>query len=94
MPKPEVERPQQEAPPVRPPTLPPDIPDISQNPSYDFQPAPDPSATPDKVAGTMFAPAERETQGGTPCFGAVRLGGLPGAALWADPQPEWNPKPR
>jgi hypothetical protein len=45
-------------PPVRPPTLPPDFPDIAQNPSSELQPAPDPSATPDKVAGTVPAPAE------------------------------------
>jgi hypothetical protein len=44
-------------PPVRPPTLPPDFPDIAQNPSSELQPAPDPSATPDKVAGTMPAAA-------------------------------------
>ena len=45
-------------PPVRPPTLPPDFPDIAQNPSSELQPAPDPSATPDKVAGMVPAPAE------------------------------------
>ena len=45
-------RPQHELPPVRPPTLPPDFPDIPQNPSSELQPPPDPSSTPDKVAGT------------------------------------------
>ena len=40
-----------EPPPVRPPTLPPDFPDIPQNPYSELQPPPDPSATPDKVAG-------------------------------------------
>ena len=40
--------------PVRPPTLPPDFPDIPQNPSSELQPPPDPSATPDKVAGTTL----------------------------------------
>jgi hypothetical protein len=43
-----------EPPPVRPPTLPPDFPDIPQNPSSELQPPPDPSATPDKVAGTTL----------------------------------------
>jgi hypothetical protein len=38
--------------PVRPPTLPPDFPDIPQNPSSELQPPPDPSAAADKVAGT------------------------------------------
>ncbi len=51
MPKPDDDT-QPEPPPVRPPTLPPDFPDIPQNPSSELQPPPDPSATPDKVAGT------------------------------------------
>jgi exonuclease VII large subunit len=38
--------------PVRPPTLPPDFPDIPQNPSSELQPPPDPSAAADKVART------------------------------------------
>jgi hypothetical protein len=42
-----------EPPPVTPPTLPPDFPDVLQNPSSELQPPPDPSATPDKVAGTL-----------------------------------------
>ena len=60
MPKPDNDRPQPEPAPVRPPTLPPDFPDIPQNPSSELQPPPDPSATPDKVAGTP-APPEPET---------------------------------
>jgi hypothetical protein len=45
--------PKSEPPPVNPPTLPPDFPDIPQNPSSELQPPPDPSASPDKVAGTV-----------------------------------------
>jgi hypothetical protein len=60
MPKPDDDRRQPEPPPVRPPTLPPDFPDIPQNPSSELQPPPDPSATPDKVAGTTPAPGESE----------------------------------
>jgi outer membrane protein TolC len=44
--------------PVRPSVLPPDFPDIPQNPSSELQPPPDPSAAPDKVAGTTSAPDE------------------------------------
>jgi hypothetical protein len=62
MPKPNDDGPQPE-PPVRPPTLPPDFPDIPQNPSSELQPPPDPSATPDKVLGTAPAPTEPETLG-------------------------------
>jgi hypothetical protein len=47
-----------EPPPVRPPILPPDFPDIPQNPSSELQPPPDPSAASDKVAGTTPAPNE------------------------------------
>ena len=62
MPKPDDDRPQLEPSPVRPATLPPDFPDIPQNPSSELQPPPpDPSAAPDKVAGTTPAPAEPET---------------------------------
>jgi hypothetical protein len=61
MPKPD-DKPQPELPPVRPPTLPPDFPEIPQNPSSELQPPPDPSASPDQVAGTMPALAEPETQ--------------------------------
>ena len=46
--------------PVRPPTLPPDFPDIAQNPSSELQPAPDPSATADQVAGTTSDPNRSE----------------------------------
>ena len=63
MPKPDDNRPQPEPPPVRSPTLPPDFPDIPQNPSSELQPPPDPSATPDEVAGTMPAPAEPKLSG-------------------------------
>jgi hypothetical protein len=41
--------------PVRPPTLPPDFPDIPQNPNSELQPPPRPSATSDVVAGTTTA---------------------------------------
>ena len=57
MPKLDDDIPQSEPPPVRPPTLPPDFPDIPQNPSSELQPSPSPSATPDKIAGTTPAPA-------------------------------------
>ena len=60
MPKPDYGH-QPESPPVRPPALPPDFPDIPQNPSSELQPPPDPSAIPDKVAGATPPPAERET---------------------------------
>ena len=64
MPKPDDDRPQPEPPPVRPPTLPPDFPDIPQNPSSELQPPPDPSATPDQVAGATLDAAESEVQKG------------------------------
>ena len=60
MPQPNGQRAQNEPPPVRPPTLPPDFPDIPQNPSSELQPPSDPSATPDKVAGRTPAAAEQE----------------------------------
>jgi hypothetical protein len=60
MPKPDDDRPQPELPPFRPPTLPPDFPDMPQNPSSELQPPSDPSATPDKVSGTTPAPADQE----------------------------------
>jgi hypothetical protein len=47
-------------PPVRPPTLPPDFPEIAQNPSSELQPPSEPSAIPDKVAGITPAPADQE----------------------------------
>ena len=43
-----------EPPPVRPPTLPPDFPDIPQNPGSELQPPPESFATADKVAGTTL----------------------------------------
>lgn len=61
MPKPDDEKLRPEPPPVRPPTLPPDFPEIPQNPYSELQPPPAPSATPDKIAGTTPAPAGPET---------------------------------
>ena len=46
---------QPEPPPVRPPALPPDFPDVSQNPSSVLQPPPDSSADPSEVAGATPA---------------------------------------
>ena len=60
MPKQGDVRHQPEPAPVRPPSLPPDFPDIAQNPSSELQPPPDGSATPDEV-GTTPAPAGPET---------------------------------
>ena len=60
MPNPDDDRPRPE-PPVRPATLPPDFPDIPQNPSSELQPPPSPSATADKFAGTTPAPTGPET---------------------------------
>jgi hypothetical protein len=60
MPEPDDDKLQPEPPLVRPPTLPPDFPDIPQNPSSELQPPPRPSATPDKFAGATPAPAEPE----------------------------------
>src|ERR1700722_3916628 len=56
-PKPGDVRHRPEPAPVRPPSLPPDFPDIARNPSSELQPPPDGSATPDEVAGTTPAPA-------------------------------------
>ena len=61
MPKPDDDIPQSEPRPVRPPTLPPDFPDIPQNPSSELQPPPDASATAGEVAGTTPAPEGPET---------------------------------
>jgi hypothetical protein len=75
MPKPDDNIPRPEPPPVSTPTLPPDFPDIPQNPGSELQPSPDPSATPDKVAGTTPAPAEPETQARPrPASGKPRAG--------------------
>ena len=62
MTKPENDRPGPELPPVRPPTLPPDFPDIPQNPYSELQPPPPPGATPDKVEGTTPAAPEPEAR--------------------------------
>ena len=61
-PKPADDRTRAEPPPVSPPTLPPDFPDIPQNSYSELQPPPDPSATPDKVAGTIPGLPQPETQ--------------------------------
>jgi hypothetical protein len=50
--------------PVTPSTLPPDFPDIPQNPSSELQPPAPPSATPDEVAGTTLDPAESAVRKG------------------------------
>jgi hypothetical protein len=82
MPNPDNDRSEPEPLPVRPPILPPDFPDIPQNPSSELQPPPSPSASPDKVAGTTPARAEAETQGRQrpapqkPCSGARLNAGL------------------
>jgi hypothetical protein len=64
MPNPADDRSQPAPAPVTPPTLPPDFPDIQQNPSSVLQPAPPPSATPDKVAGATLDPAKSEVKEG------------------------------
>jgi hypothetical protein len=55
--------PKPEPPSVRPPTLPPDFPDIPQNPISQLQPAPDPSSSPDRVAGTVPEAGQLENPG-------------------------------
>ena len=60
MPNPDDDKPRP-GPPVRPPTLPPDFPDIPQNPSSELQPPPSASATPDQFAGATPARAKPET---------------------------------
>ena len=62
-PKPADDRPRAEPTPVSPPTLPPDFPDIPQNPYSELQPPPPPGATPDKVAGTTPELPRLGTQG-------------------------------
>ena len=57
-----AEDPRQHEPPVSPPTLPPDFPEIPQNPYSELQPPPPPGATPDKVAGTIAESPQPETQ--------------------------------
>jgi hypothetical protein len=56
MPKPVDYVHQPESTPVTPPILPPDFPDIPQSPGSELQPPADPSASPDKVAGTTPQP--------------------------------------
>lgn len=46
--------------PVTPPTLPPDFPDIPQNPSSELQPPAPVSATAEQIAGATLDPAELE----------------------------------
>jgi hypothetical protein len=48
--------------PISPPTLPPDFPDIPQNPYSELQPPPPSDATPDKVAGVTPKLPQPETQ--------------------------------
>jgi hypothetical protein len=62
MPEQDNKRAQPQVAPVAPPTLPPDFPDIPQNPSSELQPPPDPLAAADKVAGTTPASSEPEIQ--------------------------------
>jgi hypothetical protein len=54
MPKPEYNSLLPPPAPVTPRTLPPDFPDIPQNPSSELQPPPPPSATLDEVAGATL----------------------------------------
>ena len=60
MPNPDIAKAPSAPAPYTPPTLPPDFPDIPQNPSSELQPPPDPSASPDTVAGTIPTPAEED----------------------------------
>jgi hypothetical protein len=55
MPKFDNDRSSPQPPPVRPPTLPLDFPDIPQKPGSELQPPPDPSAAQDHVAETTSA---------------------------------------
>lgn len=55
-PEPADDGPRSEPPPVNPPILPPDFPDVPQNPYSELQPPPDPGATAEKVAGMMPEP--------------------------------------
>jgi hypothetical protein len=58
MPKFDNDRSSPQPPPVRPPTLPLDFPDIPQKPGSELQPPPDPSAAQDHVAETTSASDE------------------------------------
>jgi hypothetical protein len=51
-------------PPVTLPILPPDFPDVPQNPGSELQPPPGPSAKPSEVAGTTLAPFVNEAESG------------------------------
>jgi hypothetical protein len=64
MPKPDDYSPLPAPAPVTPPTLPPDFPDIPQNPSSELQPPP----PPDEMAGVTPGSVESEVRGslGTP----------------------------
>jgi hypothetical protein len=73
MPKPDDYSPLPAPAPVTPLTLPPDFPDIPQNPSSELQPPSDPSATQDKVAGTTPAPADQERRIGLEMRRAGRI---------------------
>ena len=64
-PNPDDDRPRPEPAPVSPPTLPPDFPDIPQNPYSKLQLPPRPGVTPDKVAGTTPELLQPETQEAT-----------------------------
>ena len=64
-PNPDDDRPRPEPAPVSPPTLPPDFPDIPQNPYSKLQLPPRPGVTPDKVAGTPPELLQPETQEAT-----------------------------
>ena len=59
------ERLRPEPPPVSPPTLPPDFPDIPQNPYSELQPPPPASATPNNVAGITPELPQPETEEAT-----------------------------
>jgi hypothetical protein len=60
MPKPQDYSPLPAPAPVTPPTLPPDFPDIPQNPSSELQPPAPVSATAEQIAGATLDPAESE----------------------------------
>ena len=60
MPKPEDYSPLAAPAPVTPPTLPPDFPDIPQNPSSELQPPAPVSATAEQIAGATLDPANRK----------------------------------
>jgi hypothetical protein len=68
MPKPDDFSPLPAPCPVTPPTLPPDFPDIPQNPGSDLQQPPPESATPGEVAGATLDPTASEVQKGLATF--------------------------